>query len=238
MPWSLLQILRARWLNLSLAFWLGCAALVGVARTYPELDLAVSRLFYTPDTGFTLKGSPWEQGLYRSIPILTLMINLGLIALWWFNRRTGRRWLGLDGRRLAFLLALLILVPGLLVNQTLKTHWGRARPINVIAFGGDQPYTPAFVISVQQGKSFSSGHVAAAAYLMVVAATLAGRRSFWFGMALLYTLAVGAARIVAGGHFLSDVLTSILLVWMGQGVLRTIFLVDWPDESPKVSDAN
>ncbi len=226
----LVQILRARWLNLSLAFWLGCIAGVWVMRAFPEIDLALSRSLYTPGVGFSLKGTAWEQALYGSVPLLTLVVNVGLIGLWWLNRRSGRRWLGLGGRQLAFLLALLILIPGLLVNQTLKAHWGRVRPIDIADFGGGQHFTPAFVVSEQGGRSFSSGHVAAAAYLMVVAATLAGRRSLWFQLALLYTLAVGSARIAAGGHFFSDVLTSIALVWLGQGLLRAIFLIHWSDE--------
>jgi hypothetical protein len=61
---------------------------------WPSLDLAVSALFYTPGAGFTLKGAPWERALHESVPVLMVGVNLALIALWWFNRRTGRRLAG------------------------------------------------------------------------------------------------------------------------------------------------
>lgn len=226
-----LGALGRAWLNVPLAVWLGFIGSVLVFHLYPEIDLAVSRLFYVQGEGFALKGAVWERALHHSVTLLTLIVNLGLIALWWFGRRRRWRRLPIDGRRLAFLLALLILIPGLLVNQILKGQWGRPRPVAVSEFGGDQRFVPAFVRSDQGGGSLSSGHVAAAAYLTVAAATLAGRGSAWTWLAGLYTLAVCFARVAAGGHFLSDVLTSVFLVWIGQGLLRGVFVVRWADES-------
>ncbi|QGU33427.1 phosphatase PAP2 family protein [Thermochromatium tepidum] len=205
------------------SIWIGLGSLVLLLWAFPSLDLAVSGLFYTPGAGFTLKGTPWERALHESVAVLMVVVNPALITLWWFNRRLGRRWLNFDGRKLAFLLCLLILVPGLIVNQGLKGHWGRARPVTVVEFGGDKTFTPAFVPSDQGGGSFCSGHVAAAAYLVAVAATLAGPSSAWVWIALIYTLAIGVARLVAGGHFLSDVLTSLLLVWFGYRLLGWVF---------------
>ncbi|MGQ9830974.1 MAG: phosphatase PAP2 family protein [Thermochromatium sp.] len=217
----------------SLTLWIGFTILTLLMVLWPELDLVVSRLFYTPGVGFALKGEPWERLLYASVPVLILGVTLALIALWWFNRRTGRSRLGLTGRKLVFLLCLLLLVPGLLVNLGFKEHWGRARPITIMEFGGDKTFAPAFVPSDQEGGSLSSGHVAAAAWLVAVAATLAGRGSPWVWLALVYTLAVGVARLVAGGHFLSDVLTSLFLVWIGDRLLGWIFLPEVLSETAR-----
>jgi lipid A 4'-phosphatase len=131
--------------------------------------------------------------------------------------------LGLTGRKLALALCLLALLPGLLVNQVLKEHWGRARPAQIGAFGGVRPFTPAFVYTGRQGGSFSSGHVAAAAYLIALAHLLRGPRSGWLLLAAVYTALVGFARMAAGGHFLSDVVTSVFLVLLGYLMLRRIF---------------
>ncbi|MTW20262.1 phosphatase PAP2 family protein [Allochromatium palmeri] len=217
-------IMRSTRLNRSL--WIGFGVFAVLIWAFPNLDLAVSRLFFTPGAGFTLKGEPWERALYESVPVLMVGVNLALIALWWFNRRTGRRWLNFDGRKLAFLLCLLLLMPGLIVNLGLKEHWGRARPVTVIEFGGDKTFTPAFVLSDQEGGSFSSGHAAAAAYVVAAAAILAGRGSLWVWLALVYALAVGLARLVSGGHFLSDVLTSLFLMWIGYRLLSWVFFPD------------
>ncbi|BCU07952.1 phosphatase PAP2 family protein [Allochromatium tepidum] len=227
------RLKRSHWLGVPLALWIGFPVFALLMVLWPGLDLAVSRLFYTPGAGFTLKGVPWERALHESVTVLMLGVNPALIALWWFNRRTGRRRLGFDGRKLAFLLCLLVLVPGLIVNLTFKEHWGRARPVTVVEFGGDRNFTPAFVLSDQEGGSFSSGHAAAAAYVVAVAATLAGRGSPWMWLALVYALGVGVARLVSGGHFLSDVLTSLLLVWIGYRLLGRLFLPETRSETAR-----
>jgi lipid A 4'-phosphatase len=187
---------------------------------FPQIDQAVSGLFYTDGIGFQAQGTVWEQVLYRSVPVLMLLGNLALVGVWAINRWGRQRLLRLTGRKLALLLCLLALLPGLLVNQVLKEHWGRARPVQVSAFGGDRPLTPAFVRVEGNGGSFSSGHVAAAAYLIAVAHLLGGPRSGWLIAAALYTALVGLARMAAGGHFLSDVLTSVFLVLLGYLLLR------------------
>ncbi len=209
-------------LGVPIAIWIAFFVFADLMLLFPQIDLLISGLFFTPGLGFTLKGQLWERTLHESVPVLMVLVNLSLIALWWFNRRSGRQLLGFSGRKLAFLLCLLILVPGLLVNQTLKEHWGRARPATVLEFDGSKGFTLPFVISDQGGGSFSSGHVAAAAYLIAVAATLMGRRSVWVGIALVYTLLVGFARMASGGHFFSDVMTSLFLVLIGYLVLERL----------------
>ncbi len=196
----------------------------------PELDLAVAGLFHKPGAGFPSLGHPWERLLYHSVEVLMVGGNLALVLLWLFNWAAGRRLFGLTGRKLILLLCVLALVPGLLVNQVLKEHWGRARPVQVVQFGGERAFTPAFVYTDHNGGAFSSGHVAAAAYLIAVAHLLAGPRSGWVLLAALYTLLVGLARMAAGGHFLSDVVTSVFLVLFAYTALRALFRAR-PDSS-------
>jgi lipid A 4'-phosphatase len=204
------------WLILFLAF-------ADLMLAWPALDLMVAGWFYSPGEGFPALGQVWERFLYHSVEVLMLAGNLTLLAVWLWNRRTGRRLLGLTGRKLALLLCVLALLPGLLVNQILKEHWGRARPVQVQQFGGDRSFTPAFVYTGGSGGAFSSGHVAAAAYLIGVAHLLAGPRSRWVLLAAVYTALVGLARMAAGGHFLSDVITSVFLVLFGYSLLRRLF---------------
>ncbi len=223
-------------------------ALADLWLAFPQIDLAVAGLFSTPEDGFVARGALWEQFMYGSIDELLVIVGLGLIGAWIVGRRhspirTGHASDGaraahasprcrrqvlrsvasrVTGRRLAFLLLLLMLVPGLLVNQVFKTHWGRARPIQLEQFGGHRTFSPAFVVSDQGGSAFSSGHVAAAAWLVAVPAVLFGVGSVWTGLALLYLLAMALARMAAGAHFLSDTLTSILLVWLGFLILQRL----------------
>jgi len=183
--------------------------LAAVAILFPGIDLAVSALFYTPGEGFLERDSAFAALVHGSTGWLLLVVNPILVALW-LARRRG--WLGRarpSGPDLAYLLLVLALGPGLLVNVLLKEHWGRARPIDCQEFGGTQVFTPAFLPSDQGGRSFPSGHAAGSAYWVVVVLILASRRrGLWLGVALGYTLLVAWARLAAGGHFLSDILAS------------------------------
>lgn len=207
-------------LGVPMLAWIAFVGFADLMLAFPGIDLWVSRQFYAAGDGFHQLGQWWERLGYRSVSVLMWGSSLGLIGLWLYNRRSGRRLLGLDGRRLAFLLLLLALVPGLLVNQVLKEHWGRARPVQVAELGGSREFTPAFVLSDQGGGAFSSGHVAAACYLIAVAVVLTGPRSPWVLAAVLYALLVALARLAAGGHFASDIVTSAFLVLIGYWMLR------------------
>lgn len=191
---------------------------------FPQTDLAVSRLFAAPDGGFPARGMPWEQLVYGSIDKVLVVLGLALLAAWGIARWRRIRNPRVGGRQLLFLLLLLALVPGLLVNQVFKEHWGRARPVQLETFGGNRSFTPAFVRSDQGGGSFPSGHVAAAAWVVAVAITLYGVKSLWTLLAWLYLLAMALARIAAGGHFISDAVTAALLVWLGYLTLGPLIL--------------
>lgn len=198
-------------------------AVADLMLAFPQIDLAVSDLCWSPERGFLGRGQAWEQLAYHSLGPLLTGVTLGLIGLQALGRRLW--WRPEIGQRSLALLLLLALVPGLLVNLGLKEHWGRERPVQLERFGGTKTFTPAFVPSDQGGRSFSSGHVAAAAWLVAVAAALFGLGAPWTRLAALYALLVALARIAAGGHFLSDVLTSMLLVWMGYLLLKYLLLV-------------
>lgn len=111
----------------------------------------------------------------------------------------------------AFMVVLLLLGPGLLVNTAFKDHWGRPRPRDIVQFGGTQTFhQPWEKGEAGKGKSFPSGHCASAFYLAMPFFALRRRsprtaaRIFTLGM--IYGVIMGVARISQGGHFVSDVL--------------------------------
>jgi lipid A 4'-phosphatase len=178
----------------------------------PQIDLVVSRAYYTPGTGFRIKGLWYEYLIHRSVGISLVVGCVALILMWRF-KGLGNRWaIDLSGRKLLLLLVFLGLGPGLTVNVLLKENWGRARPDDIVQFGGTREFTPAFVVSDQDGKSFSSGHAAASTFWVLVALLIARRRKRWTVVAVCYCLVVSWMRIAAGGHFLSDVVTSFFLM--------------------------
>src|SRR6202007_2501046 len=106
--------------------------------------------------------------------------------------------------------------PGLVTNAILKDHWGRARPTQITEFGGTKAFTPALVPARQceRNCSFVAGHPALGFYLVSFGFLVPPpRRRVVEAIAIATGALFGAARIAQGGHFLSDVVFSGLVVY-------------------------
>jgi len=195
----------------------------------PEIDLFVSGLFYRPGEGFFLSDWGPVRWLYRAVPYITtavILLTAGSLLLWW------RRGEGLLGpRRAAYLLLSLAIGPGLLVNVALKDHWGRARPSQIVEFGGTRHFTPALVPAqeCERNCSFTAGHPALGFFLVSFALLIAGkaRRRQAELAALGFGALCGAARIIQGGHFFSDVVFSGLVVYGTSLLLYDLVVEGW-----------
>ena len=201
------------------AAWGAMAVTALLLYLFPQIDIAVSSLFYTPGAGFEQGGTLWERFIYHSVGVVLTAVYAGALLLWLFNRIRGRNLLAFNGRKLLYLLLVAALGSGIFVNLVLKQNWGRPRPDQTTLFGSDRQFTPAFVMSDQRGKSFSSGHTSGA-FALLALIFLARRQRKTVALAVLaYGTAVSLARIAAGGHFFSDVLVSIMIMYIVSGVL-------------------
>lgn len=200
--------------------------------TFPQIDLGVSGLFYTPGEGFALRGFWLFAFILKGMPPILLGITFALLIWGFGGEPLRRRFPGLylipemTPRAAAFLLSSLLLGPGLLVNVILKEHWGRARPSQIVAFGGTAHYTPPLMMSDQCAGncSFSSGHGALGFWVTALALLAPPRwRPHAMAAALAFGCLVGFARIAQGAHFLSDTLFSALAVlWINVFLWRKI----------------
>ena len=192
---------------LALLFF-GCLLFV----LFPQIDLWVSSLFY--HHGFYLKKASLAQAIYKTTIFITAGIGIALLVLLIGELIAKKEWV--SKKVLIYLLLVLLLGPGLIVNTLFKNHFGRARPSQIQRFGGTKKFTPALIITDQCQKncSFSSGHAAAAFYFLALVPLLRGRAKLWaLAGALLWGSIVSAVRILQGGHFLSDVYCSAVVVW-------------------------
>ncbi len=227
--------LGGRWAAAGLITVLLAAGFVGFA----GIDLWFTGLFWNGTEGFFLRDAWWARVAYRIIPILTFsVVGIALVGL--IINAVRRRPLGpLRSRVFLYLIAVVAIGPGLVVNVVFKDHWGRARPRDVVEFGGAKAFTPAFVISDQCPKncSFVAGHPSMAFAMVALALVAARKRRAWLiALALTVGAVVGFGRIVQGGHFLSDVVFSaIFTVAVAVGLYRLFRLdsgasdVDRPD---------
>ena len=193
---------------------------------FPGVDLAVSRWFHDAREGFALAESPPLQALRSSAT--WVMRGVVLLALVQVARRA---WVRRGSPRALWLLACLVVGPGLLVNGVLKGLWGRPRPRQTDLFGGEAPYQTVWVVSdwCDSNCSFVSGEASSAAWL-VAAAFLAPRRvrTPVTALAILYALAVSMNRVAFGAHYLSDVVLAWLLCALVFLALFRLFLVPGP----------
>ena len=143
-----------------------------------------------------------------------------------------------------YLVLVIAVGSGLISNMILKDHWGRPRPKHVIELGGDYPFvkvlTPAFELG---GKSFPCGHATMGFLFFAVALILRNRRPLlsWIAMAIALILGglLGAARVVQGGHFPSDVLWAAGIMWFSSvGLLHALRLQDFNETPLAVAPKN
>ena len=183
---------------------------------FPGIDLWASALFYRPADGFFL-GHLWPlRAIYAAVPLLTDAVVIAVPVLFLLSLLRGRTIWGLDRKIAAFLLISLALGPGILVNTIFKDHWGRARPAQISEFGGTHTFTPAPLPAHECGRncSFPAGHPAMGFYLLSFALLIpdARRRRIGEGAAIAAGAAIGVVRMAQGGHFLSDVVFSGIIV--------------------------
>ena len=196
----------------------------------PRIDIGTAALFFAPEEGFALANHPVLHHLRMSVWNLTLaMLALSLaMVLAHPLRRRATLW---PTRVWVFSLALLLLGPGLLVNAILKAYWGRPRPRAIEEFGGDHGFTPPFQIDGEclRNCSFVSGEGGGATALALIVLVLAWSapwrwlRPLSVALAGLFLIFGAASRVVMGGHFLSDVVFSILLVFLVAEILARFF---------------
>lgn len=173
-----------------------------------EIDIVISRLFYNDGLFYLHDG--WLAWMVRlGFPLLLVASGMMFFALWFWGWSHGKNWVGgIDTKVMFLVTGSMVLIVGVVVNGIFKTFWGRARPIDVVEFGGDKIFTPPLMISNQCNYdcSFMSGH-AAIGFWVVCFAFLAPKkhRKMAIAGAIIFGSLLGLARIAEGLHFFSDV---------------------------------
>jgi len=210
--------MNKKYLNVKLYLWFAFLAISLIFIFFPQIDLFVASLFYD-GKDFPANGSLIEEIFYYSVKPILIGLTLSVIAISIYNHFKKKTILNINAKVVLYLILVLGIAPGLIVNATLKDNWGRARPAETVNFGGTKEFTPAFIISDQDGYSFSSGHAAAAFSLMGFSLLATRRKKMWLNLAITYGALVSIARMSAGGHFLSDVVTSFFIVFISTHIL-------------------
>jgi membrane-associated PAP2 superfamily phosphatase len=212
---------RREWSS-ELALLIALAVLSTIIFAASSLDIATLQGFYRADVTDhwpLAKRLPWSA-IYQLASVITaslVAIGLAAVIVGWARRRAMWRRYGV------FLLLALALGPGLVVNAVFKSHWDRPRPRDIVEFGGSLHYAPA-PLRGEGGKSFPCGHCSVGYMCGVGWWVWRRRRPALAGASLALGLGagfiLGLGRMAAGGHFLSDVVWSGILVY---GVVHILY---------------
>jgi lipid A 4'-phosphatase len=221
------------------AIILGLLGLITLVFNITDLDISLQHLFYNQEKGWILQNRPlwnflYKFGIYPGY--FFALIALIMISLsYWSSKYIKYR------KACILLVFTLIAGPGVIVNGVLKDHAGRPRPREITEFGGTEKFLCVCQVGDNnQAKSFPCGHCSMGFYMAVPYLFLRYRRRFLAWTFLIggttYGILMGIARMMAGGHFASDVLWSGGIVWLVALTGLYLFKTDRPVEMPHLSE--
>ena len=199
---------------------------ISVYLIWPELDLWVAGMFYTPTVGFEIASWPVVKAWHEAVPWVGRgMLVLALLVLV-FGKKIR---LSLTTRRSALALTVgMVLGIGLIIHAGFKDHWDRPRPVHLTNFGAAQTYvsplTPGPGCNINCA-SFMSGH-ASTGFALISIGALAGTRTRrrWLRMGWAAGFILGLVRMAQGGHFLGDVLFGGFVLWVCSWLTRVVYV--------------
>ncbi len=197
---------------------------------FPELDIWFSSLFFEKGH-FFLYNNPAVVIICQSAEVIVGMLSICIIALLLCKRNP----FSMNKKQVIYLLLVLVIGPGLVVNVVFKDHWGRARPGRIEEFGGVQKFTRALVISDQceQNCAFVSGHASIGFYFVSFGFIWRAHRKKIITGAALYGGIIGLARIMRGVHYLSDIVFAFFFVYITAFMIyEFMFIFPYRNKSP------
>ena len=193
---------------------------------FPHLDIQFAGHYYDNSAGVFVgtysSFFKFLNGFARIFPIVFSVATLLFLLTSLFVKKIQFKF----RKELLFVLIVLIVGPGLIVNSLLKDHWGRPRPMMVQQFNGDKTFQPPFVISNECSKncSFVCGDASMGFWLFAFMPLMATRkkRAIAFTMAILAGGGLGWMRMAQGGHFFSDVVFCGIFVYISAWAVYAI----------------
>lgn len=205
--------------------------LLAVASTWAfrefDIDIKIARWFYRPDDvdgSWPLHRWGIVSPLYDYAFPFTVIAGLSALSVYvigHFHEYTRR-----FRRRALYILLVIVIGPGVVVNLIVKDHWGRPRPVHTLEFGGTETFAPAAKMGNSTDKSFVCGHCSVGYAFFVLYFLSQNHKVLYFLITLLLAWTMGFTRMAAGGHYLSDIVWSGYLVFFVAYVLYYGWFLD------------
>ena len=181
-----------------------------------SLDIYISSLFYHKQQNFILQDYHLITIFIRKIILPLLIVYLLILPTISFFLPINKIYFNFKITLKEALFVCLSMLFNLLVvvNFILKNLWGRARPNDVLEFGGKEIFTPWFYLSdsCNTNCSFVSGDSSVG--FSIIALFFITKIKIFFWIAVCFGCLLGTIRILEGGHFFSDVLIAGFLIFI------------------------
>jgi lipid A 4'-phosphatase len=187
-----------------------------------SIDIYFSSLFYKGNQTFFLQNFDVASILIRKIFLRILIIYL--LVLPFFSKYSFIKFIFFNFRfslrEVVFVFTTIVFNLVFVVNVILKNLWGRARPNDILEFGGKNTFTPWYKFSneCELNCSFVSGDASVGFAIIILYFVTKNKLFLW--LALLIGGILGGTRIIEGGHFLSD-------VWLSGFLIFTLSYLQW-----------
>ncbi len=174
----------------------------------PTLDLYVAGLFYIGESQFSLQSVDFLSKIFRKFLLPLLIFYILILPIFSRFIRIHKVYFGykFSIKEIFLIWITQILSILIFINLILKDLWGRARPGDITHFGGKEIFTPWFELSsaCDSNCSFVSGDASVGFSIIVL--YFITKNILFFYLSIIFGVLLGFIRIIAGGHFLSDIL--------------------------------
>ncbi len=180
-------------------------------------DILIAAQFWNSADGWFLGNQePWAF-FYENldwpavaVAIVALILFLGSFKV---SKLKVFRW------DLLFIILVIAVGDGVIVNLILKEYWGRPRPREILQFGGTHQFVPLWAFGTAgDNSSFTCGHCAAAWSFIVFGFLFLHRNRVKAALAFIaagiFGTLMSITRIVQGGHFFSDAMWSLFILYI------------------------
>ena len=179
-----------------------------------DFDIFFSSLFYYGNSQFFLQSYDALSIIFRDIFLPFLIFYLLVLPIIAYFLPINKLYMGHSFllKELVFVVLTSLTALVLVVNIILKNLWGRTRPNDISQFEGIDAFSPWYKFGdvCVSNCSFVSGDASVGfALIMFYFIT---KKVFYVYLSVACGLCLGVIRIIAGGHFLSDVVFSQIVV--------------------------
>ena len=191
----------------------------------PEFDLFFSSLFYKDNNQFLLQSYYLVTVIFRDVLLPISLVYILILPIISKFIPMNKLYFGYNfsGKEIFFVWTALFINLILIINLLLKTFWGRVRPGDILELGGKDNFSPWYQISDAciSNCSFVSGDAAVGFSLIVLYLVVDNIKYVY--LSIIFGFILGLIRIAEGGHFLSDVVFSAIIVFLFSFIIKKIF---------------